>query len=344
MDWETFEKHKAFAGERKPSMLRRRVGHDYESRRIYLITMTVEGRRPLLGRLVGNADAPQGSAEAPRVELSPLGQEVEACWQAIGEHYPSVRVLATRVMPDHLHGILFVEQQMEHHLGMVIKGFKAGCNKAYRRQSPMLQQCCSKENGGKTGYLWSRNYNDHILEGSGELSRWFDYLEDNPRRLAVRRTHPEFFRVQFDITIGGQSYAAIGNRFLLDYPEKEQVQCSRSLTDGQIKAVVERMLAKARRGVVLVSPAISKGEQAVMRAALDARLPIIFLTPWGFNEFSRPGHQYYEACAEGRFLILAPWKHQNQRLPLTRDMCLKLNAMTEEVSDKDNGQRLKPKT
>ena len=26
----------------------------------------------------------------------------------------------------------------------------------------------------------------------------------------------------------------------------------------------------------------------------------------GFNEFSRPGHQYYETCAEGQFLILAP--------------------------------------
>ena len=91
------------------------------------------------------------------------------------------------------------------------------------------------------------------------------------------------------------------------------------------------MLAKARSGTVLVSPAISKGEQAVMRAVLDAHLPLIFLTPWGFNAFSRPGHQYYEACAEGRFLILAPWEHQNQRLPLTRDMCLQLNAMTAAI-------------
>jgi hypothetical protein len=49
-------------------MLRRRVGHDYQSRRIYLITMTVEGRRPLLGTLVGSADAPDDSPEAPRVE------------------------------------------------------------------------------------------------------------------------------------------------------------------------------------------------------------------------------------------------------------------------------------
>ena len=67
MDWEDFEKHKAFAGEKKPSMLRRRIGHDYESRQIYLITMTVEGRRPLLGRLVGDAEAEKGSPEAPRI-------------------------------------------------------------------------------------------------------------------------------------------------------------------------------------------------------------------------------------------------------------------------------------
>lgn len=44
MDWEAFEKHKAFAGETVPSMLRRRVGHDYEVRAVYLVTMTVEGR------------------------------------------------------------------------------------------------------------------------------------------------------------------------------------------------------------------------------------------------------------------------------------------------------------
>ena len=77
MDWETYKKHKPFAGEKKASMLRRRVGHDYESRRIYLITMTVEGRRPLLGKLVGDAEAMDGSPEAPRIELSPLGKKVE---------------------------------------------------------------------------------------------------------------------------------------------------------------------------------------------------------------------------------------------------------------------------
>ena len=70
-----------------------------------------------------------------------------------------------------------------------------------------------------------------------------------------------------------------------------------------------------------------------MRAVLDARLPLIFLTPWGFNQFSHPGHQYYEACSEGRFLLLAPWEHQTQQIPLTREMCLQLNAMAQAICD-----------
>lgn len=335
MDKEAFEKHKPFAGEKKPSMLRRRVGHDYQSRRIYLITMTVEGRRPLLGTLVGDAGAPDDSPEAPRVEPSPLGLEVQRCWFSIHEYYPEVEVLSLQLMPDHLHGILFVTKHMEQHMSIAIKGFKAGCNKAYRLSgfaATVLQQ---RGTGGKDdrshGLLWSRGFNDHILEGAGELERWFQYLHDNPRRLAIRRGHPEFFRVAFGITIDTQSYAAIGNRFLLQHPEKVQVQCSRRLSDEEVAATVEQMLDRARRGAVLVSPAISKGEQAVMRAALDARLPIIFLTPWGFNAFSKPGHQYFEACAEGRFLILAPWPHENQRIPLTRNMCLALNAMTDAI-------------
>lgn len=348
MDWETFEKHKPFAGEKKASMHRRRVGHDYQSRRAYLITMVVEGRRPLLGRLVGDADAPENSDNAPRVELTELGKQVKSCWAAIEQHYPEVAVWATMVMPDHFHGILFVERQMEQHLGTVIKGFKVGCNKAYRQLFSLQQHCCSiadiKGNqsiadkkgsqGEETGgYLWERGYNDHILEGEGELDRWFAYLRNNPRRLAVKRVHPDFFKVRFGITIGSQTYAAIGNRFLLQHPQKKQVACTRSLTEEGIRKEVEQYLLHARRGAVLVSPAISDGERAVMRAALDAQLPLIFLTPWGFNEFSKPGHEYYKTCAEGRFLILAPWPHENRRIPLTRQICIQLNAMAKEICE-----------
>lgn len=364
MNKEDYEKHRPFAAAKKPSMLRRRVGHDYESRCMYLITMTVEGRRPLLGKLMGRSDAAEGSPEWPHVELSELGERVKESWHVAEKIYPEIKVVALQMMPDHLHVILFVRERMAQHLGKVIKGFKAGCNKAY--QELVLGLPC---NGAATqlqhsqqpftcpqpfpsaatwlqpspplhpkhdrthGYLWSPGYNDHILSGKGELQRWLHYLHTNPLRLSIKREHPDLFRVRFGISVAGQTYSAIGNQFLLNTPQKLQVQCSRSLTEEQMKETVAFFLAKARQGTILVSPAISKGEQAVMRAALDAHLPLIFLTPWGFNTFSKPGHQYFTACAEGRLLILAPWEHQNQRIPLTREMCLTLNRMTRDICE-----------
>ena len=119
-----------FAGEAIPSMTRRREGHDYEARQMYLITLTVEGRRPLLGCVVGNPNAAEGAADAPRIELSPLGQAVEQQWMAISHYHPEVKVLALQIMPDHLHSILFVKERMPQHLGHIIKGFKAATNKA----------------------------------------------------------------------------------------------------------------------------------------------------------------------------------------------------------------------
>ena len=371
MDWEQYRKHKDFAGEKKPSMLRRRIGHDYGSRCIYLITMTVEGRRPILGRLVGNVLAPVESDDAPRVELTILGERVRTCWAEIEQHYPQIRCIGLQIMPDHLHGILFVREQMDCQLGQVIKGFKTGCNRAYRElgfsvlsaatlsqqsqqqqsqqqqsqqqqsQQQQSQQQQSQQQGQQKrnrslddrehGQLWALGFNDHILSGRGELANWQRYLQENAYRLAMKRAYPDYFRVRFDVIVGQQTYAAIGNRFLLQHPHKVQVQLTRRLTEQQIQDEVQRCLLQAKGGAVLVSPAISPGEQAVMRAVLNAHYPLIFLTPWGFNAFSKPGHQYFEACAEGRLLLLAPWPHQNERIALTRQMCMDLNGMTKAL-------------
>lgn len=339
MEIEEFEKHKGFAGDKKGSMHRRRIGHDYGSRCLYFVTLTVKGREPVLGRLVGKPEAPDGTLEAPRVVLSDLGKAVKECWWGIKTHYPGVEAKSLMVMPDHMHGIIFMEGESGVQLGTVIRGFKIGCNKAYWKwkQSSMQQQGCCLTTAPlpvlKEGdyQLWDSGYNDIVLTGKGTLAHWFTYIQDNPRRLAFKRAYPDYFRVRFGLSIANQSYAAIGNRFLLDFPMKEVVQCSRSMTDAEIQGFLRQMMEKARSGSVLVSPAISKGEQAVMRAALDAGLPLIFLSPWGFNSFSKPGHQYFNACAAGRLLILAPWEHQNQRIPLTREMCLELNKMAAEI-------------
>lgn len=50
---EEFAARKKFAGEKKASMKRRDLHHDYTERRMYMITLETEGRKPLsrtLGR------------------------------------------------------------------------------------------------------------------------------------------------------------------------------------------------------------------------------------------------------------------------------------------------------
>ena len=138
MKREVYESQKAFAGEKKPSMLRRCVGHDYTERSMYMVTMVVEGRRPLLGSVVGRSDALIDSNDAPRVELTELGQRVEACWYEITIRHPKIKVVALQIMPDHFHGILFVTERLEIPLGKVLLGFKQGCNKVYREVRSVL--------------------------------------------------------------------------------------------------------------------------------------------------------------------------------------------------------------
>ncbi len=122
-----------FAGVKVPSMKRRSNINNYYGRHIYMVTMAVEGRRPLLGTLTGSSTIVDGQPGAPCVVPTPLGQEVIRCWDLIPQYHQEVRLLAFQLMPDHVHGILFVQETMEEHLGQVISGFKAGCNKAFRR-------------------------------------------------------------------------------------------------------------------------------------------------------------------------------------------------------------------
>ena len=250
MKREVYESQKTFAGDKKPSMQRRCVDHDYTKRMMYMVTMTIEGRRPLFGKVIGHSDAPADSEDAPRVELSELGQRVCDEFIGIPRYYPQVEIIALQMMPDHLHGILFVKEKMERDLSRIIRGFKTGCNRHYRELFPSVpyvatpsvpyvatqsQQTKPRPKDDRThGLLFARGFNDKLLLREGQLQRWLDYLHDNPRRLLMKREHPDLFRVQRGLTIGSQQFSAIGNRFLLQRPVKLQVQCSRRLTDEEI--------------------------------------------------------------------------------------------------------------
>ena len=277
--------------------------------------MAVEGRGPVLGKLCH----PDDTHPNPWICPSLLGESVLNCWKEIPTHYPEVRLLDIQLMPDHIHGVLFVTRQVPYHLGNVVNGFKAGCNAAAR------------EIMGTT--LWEEGYHDRILISKGQLETMLNYLHDNPRRLWTKRYHPEFFTVQQDITVGNAQVAIAGNRFLLEHPFKAVVQCSRSInTDEAIAHEVKRYMAMARDGSILVSPCISPCEKAVMRAAFEAGIQEIILLENGFSPLWKPGGQQFDACARGQLLFVAPWPYHSEKKKITRDQCIQLNNLAKHIA------------
>ena len=304
-------------------MKRRDDGHDYTERRMYMITIEVEGRRPLFGRLKGNPLAQDGSGDEPDIELTALGKAVRDEWLGIPRYFPQIEVMAVQMMPDHLHGILFVKERLPVHLGQVISGFKAGCRKAQRALAAAAPL--------QLPTLFAKGYNDLILRSYDELPAWCNYLRDNPRRLLLRRACPQWLRPVFGITIGAYTCSAIGNRGLLSAERRVQVRVSRRLVGEALDREVERFLALARSGAVLVSPAISPGEKRIMRSAFDEKLPVIVIVENGFTPMSKPHGEQFYACGEGRLLILSPWEHHNEKRKVTAQQCSDMNLLAWEV-------------
>ena len=352
---------KKYAGEKKASMKRRDDHHDYTERRMYMITLEVEGRRPLFGRIVGNPFAERGSNEEPRIELTELGKAVQSEWMGIHGFYPQIEIKAVQMMPDHMHGILFVTAPLPVHLGQVISGFKAGCRKAQRMinaiaaakpqptekdgteeeaQSslqvtavPSQESLLPSQENKPYEPLFAKGYNDLVLRSYDELPTWQNYLRDNPRRLMMKRARPDWLRPFFNLRKGDQQYNGIGNRELLNAPQRMFVRVSRRIVGCDLEREVQRYLEAARKGTVLVSPAISPGEKRVMREAFNAGLPTIVLLENGFTPLSKPHGEQFDACAQGKLLMLSPWEHHNEKRKLTAEQCRLMNLMALELCE-----------
>ena len=327
--------------ETKHNQHRRSFWHDYYQKGLYMVTMVIEGRQRLFGTIVGHANGKPGTDEVPHVALSELGRRVlEQEVPKIHRFYPMVEVWRVAIMPDHIHLLLRVDEPLPKgkHLGMVIRGFKTGCSRAWWRcqdeaalggEPPSTEAVVPPSSPtaivpkasplGKEHLrpvLFEKGYHDRIINRPGMLENIKRYMQENPLRACIREECPRLMERQLHLWIAGREYAAFGNLFLLKYPIKEQVFFHRKDPDTGLpteqteayRQEHDRLLRIAEEGTVLVTPGISKGESLVVSDALDARLPLILLQKEPIGEYWKPPQRRFYACAAGHLLILAPWQ------------------------------------
>ncbi|MCR5780478.1 MAG: transposase [Bacteroidaceae bacterium] len=344
----------------------RENGWDYKGRAIYHFTLPVEERFPLFGTLEGER------AETAFVRLNPFGRRVCQMLCGLAQFYAgkgfALKVLAQKVMPDHVHLVIQVLEPLPQSIGAVVRGFKSGCTKVYKEMYGSGENAAGVHGNGeenaagvhgngeenaagvhgngeenaagvhgngedrheraaeapvhfarifaRRGSIWQQDaayYHERILHAPGQLRRMIDYVKDNPRRLWIKSHNPELFRLHRRTEAAGLSFTSMGNHFLLDWPDKQVVEMSRSATNDEVQERLRKVLAAAHNGTVTYTAAISKGEQIIARTLREQGYPLVVLLNDGFpkegaphERYYKPGGVYFEACSKGQLLLLEP--------------------------------------
>ncbi|MEO7215086.1 transposase [Mucilaginibacter sp.] len=147
---------------------------DYGSHGLYSVTICTNNRIHHLGEII--------STELDDAVLKPseIGAIAETNWQNIPGHFPFVELDEYVIMPNHIHGILFLNKPAKidwqpnkfgpqrQNLGSVMRGFKASV-KTY-----------ATING--IDFEWQPRFHDHIIRSEKEYTNIRNYIANNPQQ------------------------------------------------------------------------------------------------------------------------------------------------------------------
>lgn len=338
-------------------------GTAWKGAALYHITLTVTDRRPVLGMLITPDDNPARA----RVVRTALGDAVVDCLMSIPQHHPEVQVLHFCLMPDHLHAVLYVRRTMPKGIGALARGFwqavkklgracsvssegaffvsPNGIREELKEGSRRLQDFAAtlcRQMGDEAYYRLAPIFTEmpfiRPMARYSQLPNTIRYIDMNPQRLATKRLKPSFFRVQQGIGIGRRSFDGVGNvallmeeRYATVHVRHVMVKQAENGDAEPLRNYKNACVLAARQGTVLVSPFISPDEKQVMQVLLKEQRSFILLTDNGFRDYYKPVDSLFDACAQGRLLILSPWPYDGGKRHISRADCVALNTMAENI-------------
>ena len=317
-------------------MGKRLTGFDYSRPMFYMVTLKCRRGVQALCEIIAPG----------KCQLNAITRAMVACIRnfhlGCGQIAP---IECFSIMPDHIHMIVRITEDLPEgkHLGHIVAGFKGGCSRAWWRlastsasnpaASTTTPAASAAGSPAPSPSLFESGYNDLILLDDGQLDNWKHYLDDNPRRLAIKRLRPDFFTTLNYADIAEWHCQLVGNSFLLDIPQKVAVIVHTAYTDKQYADYCEKWLACGEAGGVLVSAAIAPREKEVMREAMNRGYRIILVRENGFPPLYKPAGESFDACSDGRFLQVSPWEYHMEHRRISREQCLMLNRLVEDIVD-----------
>jgi len=120
------------------------------------------------------------------VQLSSLGRLVDELWQETSTIRPNVHLDAYVIMPNHIHAIVFVPEQLSssaprrrlHRDSASLSSLVAGYKSAVTSRA--------RSAGFTTNTVWQRGFFEHVIRDDAQLERARTYIFENPMRWGTR--------------------------------------------------------------------------------------------------------------------------------------------------------------
>ena len=170
-------------------------GYDYSAEGAYFVTIVCHDRHPYFGKVVDKD-----------MELGPIGIAADICWKELPLHFSNVRIDVHQVMPEHFHGILFLDgSKRVSGILTIDSGIVQLNNATVSKQNATDQSQFFSRISPKRGTLgvtirtfkaavttwcrsngypefgWQSLYYDRIIRNNEEVDRIRQYIRMNPK-------------------------------------------------------------------------------------------------------------------------------------------------------------------
>mgnify|MGYP002777006044 CR=1 FL=1 len=165
--------------------------YDYSANGWYFVTMCTNDHLYYFG------DIFQG-----KMQLSSIGQIAQQFWVEIPNHFNNIFIDAYVIMPNHVHGIVVIDNPVETRHGASLQTSQ-NQNDQSNQFSP-LKKCslsliinaykssvtrwCRKNN--HDNFAWQPRFYDHIIRDNDSLVRIRDYIQNNPATWNEDKNNP----------------------------------------------------------------------------------------------------------------------------------------------------------
>jgi REP element-mobilizing transposase RayT len=169
--------------------------YDYEQAGDYFITLCTHHHQCVLGNVHGE-----------EMHLNEIGKIAQRCWEEIPQHFPNVELDAFVVMPNHMHGIIIINDhgrdvQLNVSTGNIssnvstekthasISARKGSLSVIIRIFKAAVTTLC--RTNGYHNFKWQSRFYDHIIRDEKDLDNVRNYIIDNPLKWATDEENPD---------------------------------------------------------------------------------------------------------------------------------------------------------